>query len=121
MQLDELLSGVQPEEFLNQNWTRSNKEEVAPNLTRYIKYFNRFSGFVTTTVLKHKDTKQRVQIISLFVMVAEECRRLNNFNTVIEVTAALNSTPIHRLKISWKVRLFVSPLVKLSSHAEISP
>ena len=109
--LDEILSQIQPQEFMNQNWSRINKDELAPNLTRFIKYFNHFSGAVVSSILRHKDTKQRVQAISVFIMVAEECHLLNNFNTVIEIVAALQSTAVHRLKVSWKVSLWsVIPL-----------
>lgn len=104
--LDEFLSKIQPEEFLNQNWAGPDKAEKAPNLTRHIQYFNRFSAVVVSSILKYKDTKQRVQALTLFLLVAEECRLLNNFNTVIEIVAALQSTPIHRLKITWKVSHF---------------
>ena len=93
---------------MHQNWTRENKAVVAPELTRYIQYFNKFSTIVVSTIVKYKDTKQRVQVLSLFILTAEECRLNNNFNTVIEIVAALHSTPIHRMKITWKVNLLCS-------------
>ena len=91
---------------MNSNWTKTDKQIVAPNLTRYINYFNKFSTIVTSTILKYKDTKQRVQILSLFLVCAEECRQQFNFNTLLEIVAALESTPIHRLKVTWKVHFF---------------
>lgn len=88
---------------MNQNWTRNNKAEVAPKLTQFIQQFNRFSSIVSSSIVKFKDTKQRVQVLTLFLLVAEECRLLNNYNTVIEIVATLHSSPIARLNITWKV------------------
>ncbi len=33
-----------------------------------------------------------------FILVGEKCKQLNNFNALMAILAALNSSPIHRLK-----------------------
>jgi son of sevenless len=101
----ELMSQVAPEEFLNQRWTKADKHVQAPNLMRWIAYFNKFSGIVVSTILKYKDTKQRVQVMSLFMLCADECLRLNHFNAVSQIVAAIESIPISRLKVTWKVNI----------------
>ena len=66
-------------------------------------YWATWEFIVSSSIVKFKDTKQRVQVLTLFLLVAEECRLLNNYNTVIEIVATLHSSPIARLNITWKV------------------
>jgi hypothetical protein len=42
---------IQPEEMLLSNWTKPNKEEVAPTLTSLARQFNMWSGMVATDII----------------------------------------------------------------------
>lgn len=44
-------AAIQPEEMLLSNWTRPNKEEVAPTLTHLARQFNMWSGMVSTDII----------------------------------------------------------------------
>lgn len=37
-----------------------------------------------------------------FILVADRCRVLQNFSTMMAIVTGLNSSPIHRLKRSWE-------------------
>ena len=57
---------------MNQNWTRRDANELAPNLTAFISHFNRVSNWVQTTVLRHTDVKLRARVITHFIETAKQ-------------------------------------------------
>ena len=61
------------------------------------------SRWVSCEIVQTYDLKERVALVTKFVKIAKECRMLNNFNAVMEIVSGLNSSPVHRLKKTWKV------------------
>lgn len=45
----------------------------------------------------------RAASIKQFILVAEKCRQINNFNALMAILAGLNTTAISRLKKSWEL------------------
>lgn len=76
-------------------------EKVEP-ISNFIKASNQLTTFVAYMILRKADVKKRVQIIRYFVQVAEKCRQYNNFSSMTAIISALYSSPIHRLKKTWK-------------------
>ncbi|ODQ57816.1 hypothetical protein WICANDRAFT_16687, partial [Wickerhamomyces anomalus NRRL Y-366-8] len=72
------------------------------HIQKFIANSNDLTNFVSTEVVNHNDIKKRVTIIKYFVNVAEKCRSLNNFSSMTAIISALYSSPIHRLKKTWK-------------------
>ncbi|KAG7194308.1 uncharacterized protein KQ657_004520 [Scheffersomyces spartinae] len=83
-------------------------------ITMFIKGLNQLTNFVSFMILRKSDLKRRVQIIRYFILVAEKCRSFNNFSSMTAIISALSSSPVHRLKKTWKL---VSPdfIAKLNS------
>ncbi|KAJ1553866.1 hypothetical protein HK405_006677, partial [Cladochytrium tenue] len=93
---------IQPVEFLRKAW--SDKEsEVAVNVKTMIAMSNQVSGWVAQSILSEKDHQKRKRLIVHFIAIAEKCRTLNNFNTLMAILAGLNTAPIHRLKRTWEL------------------
>ncbi|KAJ3041356.1 hypothetical protein HDV00_009497 [Rhizophlyctis rosea] len=91
---------VVPVEFLKKAW--SDKESnLAVNVKSMISISNQVTGWVASAILSEKDVKKRAQLIKQFILIADRCRSLNNFNTLMSILAGLNSAPIHRLKRTW--------------------
>ncbi|KAJ3051072.1 hypothetical protein HK097_007952, partial [Rhizophlyctis rosea] len=91
---------VMPVEFLKKAW--SDKENpTAVNVKSMIGISNQVTGWVAAAILSEKDVKKRAQLIKQFILIADRCRHLNNFNTLMSILAGLNSAPIHRLKRTW--------------------
>jgi len=65
--------------------------------------FNRISGWVASTILSEIRSKKRAACISFFISVAKCLLELKNFNGIMEIVSGLNSTPIGRLKKTWKI------------------
>jgi son of sevenless-like protein len=45
----------------------------------------------------------RAQTIEKFISIAEECRKINNFNGLKALLTGLQCTPVYRLKKTWAV------------------
>jgi hypothetical protein len=60
------------------------------------------AAWVATKILEPDDVPGRVAALRYFGEVAVRCYELNNFNTVTSIMAALESTPVHRLRRTWE-------------------
>ncbi|KAJ3187303.1 hypothetical protein HDU85_006591 [Gaertneriomyces sp. JEL0708] len=100
-----LYARIMPSEFLKQAWseTAGDKEGKGKsvNVRAMIATSNQITGWVASSILMEKDLKKRSQIMKQFIYIADRCRNLNNFNTLMSIIAGLNSAPIHRLKRTW--------------------
>jgi son of sevenless-like protein len=73
------------------------------NIRNMINQSNKVTGWVAESILLEKDLKRRGQLLKHFIKIADNCHSLNNFATREAILAALNSTPIFRLKKTWEV------------------
>mmetsp|Transcript_2298 Transcript_2298/g.4760 ORF Transcript_2298/g.4760 Transcript_2298/m.4760 type:complete len:541 (-) Transcript_2298:518-2140(-) len=96
-----LLSGVRPCELQGLAFAKSTKAERSPNVLMLISHFNRVSRWITTQVVKQPTVRERARCLRLFIDLANACRDLSNFNAVMEIVAALNSSALFRLKRTW--------------------
>lgn len=68
-----------------------------------INHSNHITGWVAESIVTEKNLKQRSKILRHFIYIAHECHRLKNYATREAIIAALNSTPIYRLKKTWEL------------------
>lgn len=81
---------------------KSGINDTIEDISIFIKASNQLTNFVAYMILRKLDIRKRVQIIRYFVQVAEKCRQFNNFSSMTAIISALYSSPIHRLKKTWK-------------------
>jgi len=99
----ELYSQITQTECLDKSWNgKYGSLGGFPHIQKFIANSNDLTNFVSTEIVSHNDSKKRVTIIKYFVNVAEKCRSLNNFSSMTAIISALYSSPIHRLKKTWK-------------------
>ncbi len=55
------------------------------------------------SVVETANFSERVDLISLFIDVLRELQSLNNFNGMMEIISALDSSAVRRLKLTWAV------------------
>ncbi|KAF3849216.1 hypothetical protein F7725_015713 [Dissostichus mawsoni] len=89
------------EEFLGQGWMKVDKTERTPYIMKTSQHFNDMSNLVASQIMAHTDVGSRANSIEKWLAVADICRCLNNYNGVLEITSALNRSPIFRLKKTW--------------------
>ncbi|KNC50624.1 uncharacterized protein AMSG_00785 [Thecamonas trahens ATCC 50062] len=97
-----LFIAIRPQEFLGLSWSKKGKETKAPNVLAMIRWFNSFSRFIVHEILRVEGRMaDRVKILKRAIRFGHELVALNNLNGAMEVTAALQSSPIFRLKKHW--------------------
>eukprot|EP01121_Diplochlamys_sp_Union-15-3_P006231 TRINITY_DN1672_c1_g1_i1.p1 TRINITY_DN1672_c1_g1~~TRINITY_DN1672_c1_g1_i1.p1 ORF type:complete len:1125 (+),score=211.21 TRINITY_DN1672_c1_g1_i1:27-3401(+) len=92
---------IQHWECLKQAWTKSDKEEKAPNICAMISRFNVVSKWVATEICSVENPKTRLKVVSRFIEIAQKLRELNNFNGVLEIISGLNNSACYRLKSTF--------------------
>ena len=95
----ELFRQIQPTEFLGLCWAKRRKE--APNIMRLINWSNRMIRWLSTIIVTEPTLKKRVAICRLAIDTAAYCKKLHNFNAIVEIMGGLNSHPSYRLRKTW--------------------
>lgn len=76
--------------------------EKSPNLAALVDRFNKVSCWVADEILSTGNIKKRVVVLTRFIEVADYCRLLKNFSSLMAIVSALNRSCITRLKLTWK-------------------
>lgn len=98
-----MLVAVQRREFFNRNWTRTDiMNTQSPNIVRMVNMFNLRSYWVSSSVLREKDENKVPKILTFFIQLGDECRRLRNFYAVFSITMGLCLGPVFRLSHLWR-------------------
>ncbi|KIK01927.1 hypothetical protein K443DRAFT_678064 [Laccaria amethystina LaAM-08-1] len=95
-----LYQKIKPMECLQRS--REQKTEHVDNITTVIQTSNRIACWVADAVLSKEDARKRAQVVKHLISVADRCRTLNNFSSMIAITSGLNTPPIRRLKRTWE-------------------
>ena len=112
---------IKPWECLGLAWTKKDKEERAPNGTprelqsvslalnlvvvlAMMDRFNYVSAWVSNTILRTEDHKERVKVVKKFLDIAAELKKLGNLNGAFEMMAGFSFGPVFRLKKTFEVR-----------------
>eukprot|EP00297_Palpitomonas_bilix_P023714 CAMPEP_0113894482 /NCGR_PEP_ID=MMETSP0780_2-20120614/16752_1 /TAXON_ID=652834 /ORGANISM="Palpitomonas bilix" /LENGTH=629 /DNA_ID=CAMNT_0000885047 /DNA_START=31 /DNA_END=1920 /DNA_ORIENTATION=- /assembly_acc=CAM_ASM_000599 len=93
-----IFSSIKPVELLNQAWNKPKLKHRAPNVLAMISRFNGVSNWVARAVVEKEKLKDRVQVLTKLVTIAEHLRGLNNFNAAMAVVAGLSNAAVHRLR-----------------------
>ncbi|KAG0139927.1 hypothetical protein CROQUDRAFT_718845 [Cronartium quercuum f. sp. fusiforme G11] len=97
-----LFCQIQVNECLGKAWPKEFAKEGTPHIKAMIDMSNALTRWVAETILCQPEQKKRANTIKHFILIAERCRALNNFSTLMQIIAGLNSTPIYRLRRTWE-------------------
>ncbi|XP_040197562.1 ras-specific guanine nucleotide-releasing factor 2 isoform X2 [Rana temporaria] len=89
------------QEFLGQGWMKTDKIDRTPYIMKTSQHFNNMSNLVASEIMSQPDVTSRATSIEKWVVVADICRCMHNYNGVLEITSALNRSAIYRLKKTW--------------------
>ncbi|KAG4085764.1 ras GEF [Neocallimastix lanati (nom. inval.)] len=98
----DLFKVIKKEEFLDLAWMKDNKEELAPNLCKIAQWSNHVVHWLISEIVLQENFKLRVTMLERILLFTQSLLKLNNFNGVKEVSAALQSSSIYRLKKTKK-------------------
>lgn len=85
--------------------------------------FLKFVDFVSSQILKYEDKKERTKILELFIMTAQKCYELRDFQSLVAIIEGVSFDYILNLKSTWKnlsmhaTNCFVS-LYEMTSYRE---
>ncbi|KAJ3015789.1 UNVERIFIED_CONTAM: hypothetical protein HDU68_012566 [Siphonaria sp. JEL0065] len=117
----ELFVNIKPREFLDMAWMKDNKEIKSPNITKMVHWSNHVVQWLASEILSVKENhKVRSQVFERIIALGHQLEKLNNFNGVREVLAAIESSAIYRLKktkalIGKKEMKMLDDLLKVAS------
>ncbi|KIY72491.1 ras GEF [Cylindrobasidium torrendii FP15055 ss-10] len=95
-----LFQRIRPIECLQR--AREGKAESQDNITLCIHASNKIADWVADLILSKEDSRRRAATVKHLITVADRCRTLNNFSTMIAITSGLNTPHIRRLKRTWE-------------------
>jgi len=96
----DLYKSIKPWELLE--WNSKDKHLKSPHILNMINKFNHMNKWVQVEILKAGESvRQRAAIFGRFLEICGYMKELNNFNGMMEILSAINSTAIYRLKLTW--------------------
>lgn len=78
-------------------WGKVQNEDFAPNLAMFTEHFNQVSYWVRTYILSFDKPHNREKVYNKFLKVMKFLERFNNFNSLLAIFSALDSSAIRRL------------------------
>lgn len=97
---------ITPDELLDGEFNKAKEVSKAVNVKAMSKLSTDLANLVTDTILQHPEPKKRAVILKQWVKIAKKCRELNNYDSLVAIVSALNSSMVSRLKKTWDL---VSP------------
>ncbi|KAG1749328.1 ras GEF [Suillus lakei] len=96
----QLYQKIRPSECLLRS--KESKTDHHDNIANFIRRSNRVANWVAYAILCKDEPRRRASIMKHFITVADRCRHIQNFSTMLAIVSGLNSSPIRRLKRSWE-------------------
>ncbi|KAJ3052714.1 hypothetical protein HK097_005806 [Rhizophlyctis rosea] len=93
---------IQPQELVGQEWTKK-ESRMSLNVKALMGLSTRITGWVACMIVSEVDVRRRYALLKHFVKIGERLVHLHNYNTLMAIMSALNSSTISRLKRTWEM------------------
>lgn len=96
-----LFCDIVPQEMLGQEFKKKVGISSAIHVKAMIQLSTRVTGWIADSVLNEKEIKRRAAVIKYWIKVGDSCIQLQNYNTLMAIRSALDSTGVSRLRRTW--------------------
>ncbi|ORX97260.1 ras GEF [Basidiobolus meristosporus CBS 931.73] len=98
-----LFVAIHINEFFNHSWCdKAVKDKMAPNLSGFIRWFNKIAYGISGIIVTTSSASARVTIVKRLIQAAQICLKIHNYNGCFEIVAGLEQSSVQRLKRLWK-------------------
>ncbi|KAI8049329.1 ras guanine nucleotide exchange factor domain-containing protein [Thamnidium elegans] len=97
-----LFCQIRPNEMIGQEFKKKVGTSQAIHVKAMIQTSTQITSLVSDTILNEPDPKKRAHVLKYWIKVGDACLQLNNYNTLMAIRSALDSTSIARLKKTWE-------------------
>ncbi|CAO3638618.1 unnamed protein product [Mucor fragilis] len=97
-----LFCRIRPNEMIGQEFKKKVGTSQAVHVKAMIQRSTQITSWVSDTILNETDTKKRAHVLKYWIKVGDACLQLNNYNTLMAIRSALDSTSIARLRKTWE-------------------
>ena len=97
-----LITSINYNELWNCNFSKENKNEVAPNIMKVIDHSDKLTLFIIEDICAYSDSKIRANAVTKWAEIADYCRELHNFSDLLTINNCLNRSCIKKLVKTWK-------------------
>ncbi|KNZ57670.1 hypothetical protein VP01_2103g3 [Puccinia sorghi] len=114
-----LFQAIKSEEVIGQLFNK--KPGLAVNVRAMSAMSTKMTGWFTETILNEVDLRKRTAILKFLIKLGSKLLEMQNYNALMSVMSALNSSMILRLKRTWegvgnKARVLFETMNKAVSH-----
>ncbi|EIW81242.1 ras GEF [Coniophora puteana RWD-64-598 SS2] len=96
----QLFQRIPPSECLQRS--KVQKTDYQDNIANFIRRSTMVTHWVEYAILSRDDPRKRASVMKHIIQVADRCRFIQNFSTMLAITSGLNSSAVRRLKRSWE-------------------
>lgn len=96
-----MFCAINPIELVNQEFSKKLGTSRAVNIKAMSAASTDIAGWVADSILWETEQKRRTAVLKQWIRIGERCAEMNNFNTLMAIMCALNSSTISRLKRTW--------------------
>ncbi|KZV68821.1 ras GEF [Peniophora sp. CONT] len=87
--------------YLTMEWSRESASGPSNTISAVIQTSNKIAHWVADAVLEKEGARKRGLVVKYFITVADRCRELHNFSSMVAIVSGLNAPPVRRLKRTW--------------------
>ena len=97
-----LINKINPRELYRAIYLKKDKDITSPNVVQCITKCNRITSFIIEDILSYDFPKDRAKVYERWVLIAEYCLSIKDYNDVIGIYSALNHYVITGLNLTLK-------------------
>lgn len=101
LKTSKIFCSILPEELLGTEWTKRSSS-LAVNVRAMSTLSTDISNLVSDSILQLEEPKRRAAIVKQWVKIANKCLDLHNYDTLMAIVCALDSTNIKRMRKTWE-------------------